>query len=292
MENFKNWMVGLDLTLVDETILAYTQYLAEIFKPEKIHFVHIANLDVLSDEEPAKEAIKAEMEVLVGGYFKNHPGTMCEVYDGKPFFELWRESYLHNTDLFIVGSKHPENGRGIMPKKFVRKSFCSVLFIPEGTKPRIDKILVPTDFSEYSSVALQSAIEISAKVNSRVLVHHVIDLPQSYGDQSRQEVIDTMMKQAEEEYKQFISQFPPSHLSIEPLFGVREYSYVAEHIKNEAEIKKVNLIIMSAGGKSRLSILFLGSETEKILQMEKEIPVMILKQKVKDVKLWDILTSI
>ncbi|MCZ6900849.1 MAG: universal stress protein [Bacteroidetes bacterium] len=292
MENFKNWMVGLDLNSVDETILAYTQYLAEIFSPEKIHFVHIANPEALSGKEPNKEAIKAEMEVLVGGYFKDHPGTICEVYDGKPLFELWRESYLHNTDLFIVGSKHPENGRGIMPKKFVRKSFCSVLFIPEETKPNIDKILVPTDFSEYSSVALQSAIEISAKVNSRVLVHHVIDLPQSYGDQSRQEVIDTMMKQAEEEYKQFIRQFPPSHLSIEPLFGVREYSYVAEHIKNEAEIKKVNLIIMSAGGKSRLSILFLGSETEKILQMEKEIPVMILKQKVKDVKLWDILTSI
>jgi len=163
MENFKNWMVGLDLTSVDETILAYTQYLAEIFSPEKIHFVHIANPEALSGKEPNKEAIKAEMEVLVGGYFKDHPGTICEVYDGKPLFELWRESYLHNTDLFIVGSKHLENGRGIMPKKFVRKSFCSVLFIPEGTKPRIDKILVPTDFSEYSSVALQSAIEISKK---------------------------------------------------------------------------------------------------------------------------------
>jgi len=180
---------------------------------------------------------------------------MCEVYDGKPLFELWRESYLHNTDLFIVGSKHPENGRGIMPKKFVRKSFCSVLFIPEGTKPRIDKILVPTDFSEYSSVALQSAIEISKKVHSGILVHHVIDQPSSYGDKSRQEVIDSMMKKAEEEYNQFIGQFPPSHLSIEPLFGVREYSYVAEHIKNEAEIKKVNLLIMSAGKRSFGSFL-------------------------------------
>jgi nucleotide-binding universal stress UspA family protein len=219
----------------------------------------------------------------------------CEVFKGDPSFDLWRETYLHGVDLFIAGSKHHTKGRGILPKHFARKSFCSTLFIPEDAQIQLNKIFLPIDFSDYSKDALRLAAQL-AKSNegSEIICQNVYELPYAYSltDSPRQRYVEIMEKNTNERFDEFIDGVSLDDIDISGIFQVRDYPYVAEHIKNEAEAQNADIIMMAAGGRSKLSRIFLGSETEKMVEMEKNIPLLILKKKVRKVNLWDIFTSI
>ncbi len=303
MKNLENWMVGMDFSSTDKPLIAYTSFLAQHLKPKKIYFVHIQEAFGVPEEVkrnlsdttlPTRESLRVKMEAQVRPHFKNQEQFSCEVYVGHPSFELWREAHLHNIDLFLGGSKSGKADRGMLPKKMIRKSPCSVLFVPENAKLPIHKILVPTDFSKNAARAMNTTLEVARRLQNCSLVGlHVYELPNYYYPAfPRQQHIEAMEKAARKEYENFIQPLDTHAIEINPVFALREYNYVAEHIKNEAEAQKVDLIIMSAGGKSKLSTLFLGSEAERIVQMEKKIPVMILKEKEKNIGLWDILTKL
>ena len=123
---------------------------------------------------------------------------------------------------------------------------------------------------------------------------HVYELPHAYyyPEFPRQQYIELMEKAARKEYENFIKPLDTRQIEINAVFTLKEYSYVAEHIKNEAEAQKADFVIMSAGGRSKLSTFFLGSEAERIVQMEKNIPILILKEKEKNIGLWGILTKL
>jgi nucleotide-binding universal stress UspA family protein len=48
---------------------------------------------------------------------------------------------------------------------------------------------------------------------------------------------------------------------------------------------------MGAGGRSRLSKIFLGSETEHMVQIETTVPLLIVKKKQNHVRLWDLMDA-
>jgi len=294
-------MVALDLTLTDQTLIAYTKQLYEALHPEIIYFIHIqkeydypAELNLLAAEPPTHEMVQSRMEELIKGAFPPEK-VKCEVFQGDPLFDLWRETYLHDVDLFVAGSKSENKGRGLIPKRFAKKSFCSSLFIPENAVVQFNNIFLPIDFSENSKDALMLSLELAAATeNSEIICQNVYELPYAYSltDSPRQRYVELMEKNARNKFNEFLEGIDTDSVEIKPLFQVRDYPYVAEHIKNEAEARYSDIIIMAAGGKSKLSRIFLGSETEKMVEMEKSLPLLILKVKEKEVKLWDIITSI
>ena len=294
-------MVGLDLTLTDQTLIAYTKKLFEALGPEKIYFVHIQKdykypeeLELMAAEPPSREMIRARLEDMTRGQFPEDI-VECEVYQGDPLFDLWKETYLHGVDLFIAGSKADHKGRGLVPKRFTKKSFCSTLFIPDKVTVRFRNIFLPIDFSDYSKDALELSLELAAsQKDCEITCQNVYELPYAYSltDSPRQRYVELMEKNANTQFEEFIQGIDTGDAELKTLFQVRDYPYVAEHIKNEAEVHEADIIIMAAGGKSRLSRIFLGSETEKMVEMEKSIPLLILKEKEKKVKLWDIITAI
>lgn len=301
MIKFENWMVGLDLTLTDQILIAYTKRLFEILKPKKVYFIHIQKeyefppeLNMPSVEPQTRESIRVRLEELVKNSFPEDR-IECEVFKGEPSFDLWRETYLHGIDLFLAGSKHSSKGRGIIPKRFAKKAFCSTLFVPDNAVVQLTKIFVPLDFSDNSREALSLAIKLTEKSDDcEIICHNVYELPYAYSltDSPRQRYVELMEKNTAIQFHEFTSNMPHNNIEINSIFQVRDYPYIAEHIKNEAEAQDADMIIMAAGGKSKLSRIFLGSETEKMVEMEKNIPLLILKIKEKKVKLWDILTSI
>jgi nucleotide-binding universal stress UspA family protein len=300
MESLNKWLVGLDLTDLDQSIIKYTKLLSDILRPQHIEFVHIAHR--LSDSVhlhlpdsltlPPHDELKSAVEKKLFNVFSDADPVSCEILDGTVKFDLWRESYIKDIDLFIAGSKPKHKGRGLIPKKFVRKSFCSVLFIPEEAPDNINKIWVPIDFSEPSGEALNQALQMSQKVKPRahVYAHHVYQLPHGYFYKGfpRNEIIRAIKQESENQYVEFVKQFNPQMLPLISCFTELFQSYAANSIKQEAEHQSADLIVMAAGGKSRLSRFFLGSETEELLQTEMQVPLMILKKKADHVRLWDL----
>ncbi len=283
-------MVGLDFSEADQSLITYTAHLASYLHPQEIHFVHVkAHFEVpdemkkyLSEAEITLESIQAKMEDRVHPFFPEKKiETICEVYEENSGFELWQEAHQRNIDLFFVGSKSKDYGKGRLAQKLVRKSTCSVCFVPGGYKLEINKILVPTDFSERSAQAVGTAVLIAKhQADCRMVCLNVFELPHAYYYDGfpRQQYINLMENKSQREYEHFIGNINTQDIPINPVFRLLELSYVAEHIQQEAESQQVELIIMSAEGKSAFSRILLGSETERIVQMEKNIPVLILKE--------------
>jgi len=302
MENLKTWMVGLDFTEIDQTVVVYVKQLAQVLKPKKIHFVHIHPFwpDVIhvhlpkEIREPDLEEMKNKMESAVHQEFQPSDLIDCLILEGRPSFDLWRETYLLDIDLFVAGSKPKHKGRGIMPRKFVKKSFCSVLFVPEGAALSIEKIWIPTDFSEYGVWALEQAAQIaSTSSNTQLICQHVYQYPHAYyyHDFPNMDVHSLIKEHAESSYEKFIASVDLNGISIQPYYNLREHTTIAQHVQEEAEAQEADLIVMASGGRSQISQMFLGSTTDKLVQLEHEIPLLILKHKKKQVYFWDILTG-
>ncbi len=303
MKPFKRWMVGLDFTTTDDSLIEHVAYLALSLHPQQIYFVHVlTSLEVPEEMKkylpggrlPTRESVRVELETRVRPHFHEDTRVACKVYQGATNFELWREAYRHDVDLFLVGSKPKKHSRGLLPQKFVRKSTCSVCFVPERDVHPLRKIMVPTDFSEYAAKAMNTAITIAQQqADCQLVCLHVYELPHAYyyNQFPRKQYAELMERKARKEYEQWIENVDTKGMSIEPVFRLLEHPYVVDHIRKEAEAQQVDLIVMGAGGHSLLSRIFLGSHVERMVGMEKSIPLMIVKDKARDIGFLEIFTT-
>jgi len=300
MDPLKKWLVALDLTDHDQSILKYTKLLSDVLHPDHIEFVFISHR--LADavhihlpqklRYPAYDDLFEKLSREVYEYFSVEDPVSCEVMDGPVQFDLWKETYVKDIDLFIAGSKPKHRGMGLFPRKFVRKSFCSVLLVPEVDMEKLSKIWVPVDFSEQSGEALSMAIRMSQEVepNAEVCAHHVYQLPHGYFYEGfpRDEILNAVKLAAEDQFDEFSRKYNANHTLLSSIFTELNKSYAANNIKQEAEAAEADLIVMASGGRSRFSNLFLGSETEELVQLVTKVPLLILKKKSDHVKLWDL----
>ena len=95
---------------------------------------------------------------------------------------------------------------------------------------------------------------------------------------------------AEDKCEAFNKQYNTPGFPHKVTFSELSGPYIATDIHNQALDHHADLVLMAAGGKSRFSNLFLGSETEQMAQHEHQIPLLIVKQKRDYVKLWDLVS--
>lgn len=287
----------MDFSDHDQILIDYTYHLAQAFVPDEITFIHIApRVEVpkqfLTQELPTRGQLLAKMQKRVFATFVDTAAVKCEVHEGTPYFDMWRESYLHHTDLLIFGEKNIKGGRKIVPENFIRKSFCSVLFVPSA-KFDIKRIWVPVDFSAGSRAALAFAEELRATYhNAEIVCHHVFETP-SIGlieKEQQEDYIKYFQDQSRQQMKEFVEPLKLREVKLHCTPWV--YVKPSDHVKEEAEAHDADLIVMSSGGKSRLSSFLLGSNTMEMVQLEKSLPVLILKEKIDRIRAWDILTNL
>lgn len=298
MQELKKWMVGLDLTEFDDHLIGYTQYLSKFFDPEEIVFVHIKKrieipLKFRKSQEISREEIRKEMEKKVFALFdpKADP-VKCEVHEGTPSFELWRETYLHHTDLFIVGEKQQEHGRRITPEKFIQKSFCSVLFVPIDAS-EIKSVWVPVDFSENSKDAFLVAKHFNRLHDGGTMYcQYVFETPNLnlIKEDLHKEYIDFYKEESEKNMQHFLEGMEAENL--ETVYTQWTKEDVANHIKEEAESRQADIIVAASRGHSGITNLLLGSTSNELISLEKKIPLLILKKRIDKVRAWDVLTNL
>jgi len=130
---------------------------------------------------------------------------------------------------------------------------------------KIERILVPTDFSEHSLAALKYAIELAREHDSEIVLVHVVE-PLPYGVarwyeptkllENYGEAASVELKRFENEAKQLYQKFRS-----ELHFGV-----VHEVVGELVDKLKVDLIVMSMRGQTYLLDLLIGSTAEKLLR--------------------------
>jgi nucleotide-binding universal stress UspA family protein len=147
--------------------------------------------------------------------------------------------------------------------------------------PTFKKILVPTDFSEYSQYALKYACAFAKISGGSIECVHVVDttfLATSAGSVyanagDAQRSIDAFKAQAKKELDHFIRK--------ERLLGVDVKPHLREGIAGDEIVKladeiHADLIVIPTHGRSGLDRLVFGSVCDKVLRLSK-VPVLAIK---------------
>ena len=141
----------------------------------------------------------------------------------------------------------------------------------------IKKILVPTDFSDYSKFALKYAVALAKSFEAKVYVLYVHDpYPQGvafegmYYDPA---LVEGTRSKAKEILNHMVGELRTQHIDAEPVFLNGHPSL--EIIRQAGELD-VDLIVISTHGRKGISHLVFGSTAEKVVRMA-PCPVLTVK---------------
>jgi nucleotide-binding universal stress UspA family protein len=133
------------------------------------------------------------------------------------------------------------------------------------------KILVPTDFSEYSDKALNQALDIALEYKAKVYLFHVIEDKITHGiddyDQTLQSfkrIEKHLVNAAKRHLKKQIDKFPQA----KEVEVISEFTMgiPSEEILRAQKEKGIDLIVLSSLGTTGLAQYFIGGVARNVLK--------------------------
>ena len=147
------------------------------------------------------------------------------------------------------------------------------------------KILVPIDFSEKSKYAVKTAAQIGKKIDAKIYLLHLVELPSGIVDMgagSNFSIPESMM---------YLRKVKEKILALKAAFfnddQIVKYSIKFQHpyegIKDYVEKINADLIVMGSKGVSDFEEMIIGSNTEKVVRTS-TVPVIVVKTDAKKFK--------
>lgn len=269
MHRFQQLLVGLANQPADEELLHYAAAIVRLGTVRAVHCVH-----VLPGQGPSDRALE-QVRTRVQRHFP--PGearvaVSCAVLEGPVEDQLLAMALERKADLVVVGHGQGRSGRKSLARRLAMKAPCSVWMVPAGSRPVLQRILVPVDFSEPSADALAVAAElVRLQGSGELLSLHVYfnDAVATFAD-----YVETLRSREEEILRAFDDRFADLGHPIRPL--VEQGAHVAHVITRTAEQHDVDLLILSTRGRSRSAAVLLGSVTEDVI-VETHLPLLVVK---------------
>ncbi|GGF30453.1 universal stress protein [Echinicola rosea] len=308
MYQIKKLIVCLDLSEMDVTLVKFASFIAKINHTKKIYFTNvIRNLqmpkDILQEfpnlVENMVDERKGQMKAVVEEHFDKKLDTELTyvVKEGQLSKKILKLAHEKSADMILVGRKTTLAGSGVVSQRLARRASCSLTIIPETiVNPKVNKLLVPIDFSDYSKDALEEAIMIAERNggNVDIICQNVFSVPSGYHltGKSYEEFADVMKKNAEVNYKKFIRKIDTKGINITPVYTVDSNDDPVEDIILKAEELEVDSIIIGAKGRTAATALFIGSMAERLIQLNEKYPMVVTRPKGKNAGILDYILEI
>jgi len=296
MQKYNKILLALDRSDTDLSMLRYVKLLTNYYKPSLIQGIHVVPTlnqfyaDFVQKNESAYEVkqlldgvLKEELLKHMTFYFSGDQKDIVDVaiVEGKPVSKLLEEADSRGIDLLVVGNKKASLESGVTAKSVSRRFNKSTLFVPENMHTQMHQIVVPIDFSENSARALREALDIyTIQIGASIVAIHVIDsLPfLHYQTISSNKLFETYLrKDIYEVWDKFCKKYDLPQMKIKFEIINQVDQKVAKAVHEYVQINKSDLIIIGHQGHSKLSLMLMGSNTEKLLGIEKETPILIVK---------------
>jgi nucleotide-binding universal stress UspA family protein len=138
-------------------------------------------------------------------------------------------------------------------------------------------ILVPTDFSALSKIAVQYAVKIANKLDGTITLLHVITITapvrNSMHDKMRN-LEEDLVRFAERDLKKLIGEVSKTLKTSEPIAcSIVRTSDFQDAVRKEAKRLRTGMIVMGTKGASGLKKAVVGSNTASVIEFSK-IPVL------------------
>ncbi len=142
------------------------------------------------------------------------------------------------------------------------------------------KILIPTDFSKPSKVAVQYAAAMAKKLKSELVLLHVVYIiaPPRVAVASMMNSLDDAMKEsAERESHELINELKTVNKNLKVSYEIIRGGTIVDEVQAYTQQNDIDLIIMGTKGASGLSKVLIGSTAAAVVS-ESNIPVMIVPE--------------
>ncbi|MBI3195504.1 MAG: universal stress protein [Ignavibacteriae bacterium] len=141
----------------------------------------------------------------------------------------------------------------------------------------INKILVPTDFSDFSLAAMEYATSFSKIYDARITVFHVVENAPAFAFHSVDITSETVLCGAEEDREKELREFLANKLpKVKGIIPIVRRGNAAKEIVHFAEEEEFDVIIMATHGRTGFAHMLMGSIAESVVRYS-SVPVMTVK---------------
>ncbi|GAB3204341.1 nucleotide-binding universal stress UspA family protein [Pontibacter aydingkolensis] len=277
-------MVCLDLSDIDEKLVAFSRTICERMQVGKVYFVHNIKLYELGDDfremfgdvDLAQE-VEGNINDIVDEQFANKTAYEVLVSE-EPNTEVILADLVkrYNIKLTLLGKKMSTKSTGSLGTKLLRILPCSVLVFPETASFNIQKVLVPIDFSDTSVHALRLSKNLSDQLGLQLEIMHVYRLPSQFFPLISEE---KAVRKAEEVVKGKFADLQKRHNEIAgiPYTLVRAANKsIAERISLHLEKGRHDLLVLGLKGNNPLPSLSLGSVPTEMYNTDINVPLWLV----------------
>jgi len=135
----------------------------------------------------------------------------------------------------------------------------------------MQRILIPTDFSENARNAINYGLELFKKTKCIFHIIHINPIPPYSGAGSSVRgtsvlLKETVLTESKKDLKKLLKYIEEHHNNaLHSFVSIAKYDFFVDAIKREVEDKKIDLIIMGTKGASGLKKVSMGSNTGDVI---------------------------
>ena len=289
IKNLNKILVCLDLTDIDHSLIQYASFLSQTLNTDKIIFFHAIQAYDLPEKSSKKypdlksslsKNIEEEINSVVSHHLKKQIKTevITKIEDEDASQVILNFIEKEKVDLTLIGQKLGEDREGHYGQKIASQAKSDLMFIPEEPELEINKILCALDFSDHSEKAFKRAMEISYATSGELICQYIHDTSKSYFPAATLKTSSKLEKKFQKKYRKFLKKFDRSPEDVTCKYKVNDnLKSEAEKLYKTAEEDEVQMLVIGAKGQTSSVTSLLGNITENLRRMEKEIPVMIMK---------------
>ena len=299
MYKFKRLLVCLDQSEMDDTLIKAAAEYATFGTADNIYFVTVVkSLEVPSAIEkdysnlilPLDEKIEQEMHDSIKNAFTDIDYDFhFDVLEGDPTHQIIHWAQVKEIDLIILGKKQYHIGKGVTARNIVNIIHSSVLFVTANSKIEPKSILVPTDFSKASHLAIQKAAEIAEVVNASITCLHTYEVPTGFHATGKtyDEFAAIMLHHSQDDFKEFVDEEDLALHELKAEYLLDKHGHPDRLVSEFASSHNFDLVVIGSKGRTALSSVLLGSVAAKLVQADFQVPILVVKAKEDNLKLID-----
>ncbi|NMM48947.1 universal stress protein [Marinigracilibium pacificum] len=281
-------LLFLDLSEMDASILQNAYRITKKLNVTKIGLCHYVEIQDYTDTEesfynqtdkPLRQLISEELMDLAEEF--DLPIDKCEtiVHDKGGKEDLLNKLNKSEYNLFVLGKKTIHPGTGAFSAKLSRMIEEPVLFVTESTRLNLRKILITTEFSSYSKHAAQLLDEFGGFRPEIVAVLHVFRVPPSYFPffgKKTDKLVSDLEKKATKKLDTFCEKNLKGY-EVEKNVIYAEDRPISKVIYDFSKTNQVDMVLMGKKGKTDDDDDLIGSVAAKMIQTDKDIPVLLVE---------------
>lgn len=289
IKNLNTILVCLDLTDIDHSLIQYASFLSRTLETDKIIFIHAIQAYDLPDKSSKKfpdlqsslsKTIEEEINSVVSDHFKRQVKTevITKIEDEDASQVILNFIEKESIDLTLIGQKPGEAREGHYGHKIASHASSDLMLIPEEPKLDISKILCAIDLTDDSRKAFRRSRDIAKVTRSELVIQYIFDVSKSYFPAATLKSTTNLEKNFKKKLNKFLKKFELKSDDIHYRYAINDtFKSQGEKLYQAADEEQADLVIIGASGQTESVTSLLGNVTENLRRMEKEIPIMIMK---------------